>query len=145
MELIRITDPFELLSVKDKIYPLFEKYYEKAKHYLENLETPDVAWENCVTKCMYPDYYLYLIKEEKELIGYYVGCLLRLPRQVILYTMDYYIPKRGVEFSVLLKEIKAVLGAEEVWGEAPDRIIRLYRKALPGAKIKKVQMVRLQL
>jgi hypothetical protein len=145
VELIRITDPFELISVKEKIYPLFEKYYERARHYLENLETPEVAWSNCVTKSIYPDYYFYLIRDGGELVGYYVGCLVRLPQFIVLYTMDYYIPNKGVEFSEVLKQIMTILGADEVWGEAPDNILRLYRRVLKGSTVKKVSMVRIKL
>lgn len=145
MELCRICDPFELLSVKDKVYPLFEKYYEKAKKYLKNLETPDVAWQNCTANAIYPDYYLYLIRENDEFIGYYVGCLLRMPRFFILYTRDYYIPNKGIEFAKVLKQIMTVIGADEVWGEVPENHIEIYKKALKKATVKKVNMVRIKL
>lgn len=145
MILIRITDPFELIAVKDKVYPLFERYYEKAKHYLENLESPEIAWENCVTKSIYPDYYLYLIRENDEFVGFFAGCLLRMPRFLILYTYDYYAPNKGIRFSETLKQIKDVLGVDEIWGEAPDKVINGYKRLIREASVKKVQMVRVRL
>ena len=145
MELCRICDPFELLSVKDKVYPLFEKYYEKAKKYLKNLETPDVAWQNCTANAIYPDYYLYLIRENDEFIGYYVGHILRFPRFTVLYTIDYYIPNRGMEFWELMKQVKQILGFEDIWGVVTDKIFNAYKRSLKDATVEKIQMVRIKL
>ncbi len=145
MELVRVTNPMEMFACKDKVYPLFEAYYEKAKYYIENLETPDVAWQNCVNRALFPDYYFYLLRDGDKFIGYFIGCIVRMPYFTVLYTMDYYIPKRGVEFSKVLKQITQILGVDEVWGEAPENIYRTYRKGLKGSTVKKVQMVRINL
>lgn len=145
LDLIRITHPIELLAVEKQVRPLFKAYYDRAKEYLGNLESPEVAWKNNVTKSLFPDYYLYLIKDGEKFIGFYAGCLLRMPGFTVLYTMDYYIPGKGVEFSKILKAIMKVIGADEIWGEAPENICRVYRRVLPKATIKKVSMVRIRL
>jgi hypothetical protein len=145
LTLIRITDPFELLAVKDKVYPLFEKYYTKAKKYIEDFEKPEVAWEKCITNTIYPDFYLYLIQDDNEFIGFYLGCLLRMPRFHFLYTYDYYIPQRGKEFKELLKQAMKVIGAEEVWGIPPDNVLEIYKRKLNDSTVKIVNLVRLKL
>ena len=145
MELVRLTTPVELFACEKQVYPLFEKYYEKAKHYIENLETPDIAWKNCVNKSPFPDYYFYLLREENKFIGFYIGYLLRMPYHTVLFTSDYYIPNKGVLFSKVLKTVMTVLGADEIWGEAPDNTLRLYRKVLKGSTVKTMKMVRIVL
>jgi len=145
MDLIRITNPVELFACEKQVYPLFEKYYEKAKHYLENLETPDIAWKNCVNKSPFPDYYLYLLKEENEFVGFMAGCLLRMPYFTILFIFDYYAPSKGIELYRMFKQMVKILGVDEIWGESPDKVLNAYKRKLKTATIKKTQMVRIRL
>jgi hypothetical protein len=145
LDLVRITHPLELLAVQKEVKPLFEKYCNRTKKYMPDMETGEIAWENAVTKSIFPDYYLYLIKDDGKFVGFYIGNLFRLPGFTVLYTVDFYIPGKGNEFRNILKAITKILGADEIWGEAPENIYRVYRRNLKGATIKKAQVVRIKL
>ena len=143
MDVTRITSPVELFSCREMLYPLFEGYYAKAKLYVDDIKAPADLWRDCVINAMFPDYYFYVIREDNEFIGFMSSCLMRMPQLTVLYMMDYYIPNRGLEFLGLLKEIVKMVGADEVWGEAPDRVYNGYKRSLKDAVVIKKQLVRI--
>lgn len=149
MEFVRLTNPLELFACEKQIRPLFEKYYERASGYLENLEPAEIIWQKVVTTLnsfhLYPNYYFYLLREDTEFVGFVIGNLVRIPELSIFFMGDYYIPKKGKLFAQYMKLVQQILGADEIWGQAPENIFRVYRKILKDSFVKKFPLVRIKL
>lgn len=145
MELLRITNPVVLFALKDKIYPLFEKYCKRVSSYIPNKEDAETIWQDCVSKSMLHDFYFHLITENDVQVGFMISSLTRMPYLTVLFINDYYMPSRLKEFLPMLRRVKQALGADEVWGEVSDNVYELYSRKYSNIEMRKMQVARIKL
>lgn len=156
MEVVRVTHVDELFANEKDIKDLFLEYAKEIKFQVdkpfndEKKYTPELIdvekfWQNCTINIRFGNYYFYLIRENNEWIGFLNGFLVRMGYFIIFYTHDIYIPGKGKRFSLILKYVGQAFGVNEFWGEAQERIYRVYRLSLKEATIKRKQMVMVRL
>ncbi len=141
MEILRVKNPKEFFEVAERLKELFRIYLERTK-----IEVPlEIMFKNYINYTIYPDYYLFIFKNNNEIIGFIGANLLHNSNYNILYIIDVYVPKMGQQLKVFMKDVMNILGINEIWGEAKENVYRAYRLGLGGQGLKKVQFVRLVL
>ena len=143
MELVRLTNPFELFASEKIIRELFAQYY--SSQYVEHNENADEAFQRGVQKCMFPDYFFYLIRNDDKFIGFLIGYLLRMPFFTVLYVEKLHAKNKGMHLAQVLVPVRQALGIDEFWGEVPPRVLKAYQKRLPEGSVKTITMVKIRL
>ncbi len=142
MDLKRVQNQIEFLTLKEKLIPLFDKY---SKRIPEHEIKSEVMFNNYLVHLMFPDCFFFTISKEVEIFGFIGGHLLRGPSYNIFYIIDIHCPGGGHKLKDMLKNIQDIVGATELWGEANEKIYRIYRFYLKNQGIKKSQFVRIKL
>ena len=143
MDLVRVTNPFEMFANEKIIRSLFQQYFEKK--YIDHDETEEEAWQRAVTKVISPDYYFYLIRGDNEFVGFCIGYPWKFPYSVVFWIEKLHIPGRGLEFAETLKLVNQVLGIDEFWGETPDRVFNMYERKLKKSIVTRIKVTRVKL
>jgi hypothetical protein len=142
MLLRRVQNKVELGSFRGRLIPLFEEY---SKRVLDHEINPVEMFNNYYAHIIFPDCYLFTVSDDERIIGF-IGCdLLRGPYYNILYLIDVYYPNGGLDLAQMVENIQNILGANEDWGEASEKVFRVYRRVLGKDKVKRSQFVRMKL
>lgn len=152
LELVRVTHVEELFANEKEIKSLFSKYaqrierqvkkpFNEEKKYTPELIDVEKFFEKCALNLKFGNFYFYLIRDNNEWIGFFDGFLLKMGYCTVFYIHDICVEGEGKRFSLILKYVGQALGVDEFWGEAVERIYRVYRLLLKEATIKRKQMV----
>ena len=142
MELRRVQNQIEFVTLKEKLIPLFEIYKKRIpEHQIE----VDTMYNSYLVHLIFADCYFFTISNGDEIVGFIGGHLLRGPSYNILYIIDEYCPHGAKDLLVMYKNIQNIVGAQEMWGQADEKIYRLYRLYLKNKGINKATFVRVKL
>jgi hypothetical protein len=142
MELKRVSNRVEFCALQAQIIPLFEQYSKRVPgHEIVSVDMFNAYFSHIILS----DCFFFIITKDEKIIGF-IGCdLLRGPYYNILYLIDIYCLNGGLELAQMVKNIQNILGATEDWGEASEKVFRVYRRVLGEDKVKRSQFVRMKL
>ncbi len=142
MDLRRVQNQIEFVTLKEKLIPLFETYKKRIPYHEITVEE---MYNNYLVHLIFADSFFFTIAKDDEVVGFIGGHLLRGPSYNIFYILDIYCPNGRNELKGMLKNIQDIVGSIELWGRATENIYRVYRYFLKNKGIEKVQFVRIKL
>jgi len=142
MILKRVQNKVELVALKDQLMPLFEEYAQRVK---EPPIDPVDMFRNYFSHLIFSDCFFFTISDGDNIVGFIGGDLLRGPFYNVMYIIDTYCPSGWVNLADMFRTIQNICGANELWGEANEKVYRAYRYILKGKGVKKSQFVRVKL